>query len=62
MPYHPVVGSKLILYFGGKLNRCPFQLIFLACGGTAKGITFKDLLCSLVLLTRGIKDEKIKCE
>lgn len=38
------------------------QLIFLACGGTVKGITFKDLLCSLVLLTRGNRDEKIKCE
>ncbi|XP_069942664.1 ubiquitin carboxyl-terminal hydrolase 32 isoform X4 [Cherax quadricarinatus] len=36
------------------------ELIFLACGGTAKGITFKDLLCSLVLLTRGNKEEKIK--
>ncbi|XP_071551468.1 ubiquitin carboxyl-terminal hydrolase 32 isoform X3 [Panulirus ornatus] len=36
------------------------ELIFLACGGTVKGITFKDLLCSLVLLTRGSKEEKIK--
>ncbi|KAK4322970.1 hypothetical protein Pmani_006294 [Petrolisthes manimaculis] len=36
------------------------ELIFLACGGTTKGITFKDLLCSLVLLTRGNRDEKIK--
>ncbi|XP_045101683.1 ubiquitin carboxyl-terminal hydrolase 32-like isoform X2 [Portunus trituberculatus] len=36
------------------------ELVFLACGGTTKGITFKDLLCSLVLLTRGNKEEKIK--
>ncbi|XP_076059243.1 ubiquitin specific protease 32 isoform X2 [Oratosquilla oratoria] len=36
------------------------ELIFVACGGTAKGIAFKDLLCSLVLLTRGNNDEKIK--
>ncbi|XP_042222314.1 ubiquitin carboxyl-terminal hydrolase 32-like isoform X6 [Homarus americanus] len=36
------------------------ELIFLACGGTAKGITFKDLLCSLVLLTRGNREEKIR--
>lgn len=34
--------------------------IFQSCGGTPKGIGFKDLLCGLVLLTRGYKDEKIK--
>lgn len=34
--------------------------IFQACGGTHKGISFKDLLCGLVLLTRGKKDEKIR--
>lgn len=34
--------------------------IFLACGGTSKGITFKDLLCGLVLLTRGEESEKIR--
>ncbi|XP_068211640.1 ubiquitin carboxyl-terminal hydrolase 32 isoform X1 [Palaemon carinicauda] len=36
------------------------ELIFVACGGTVKGITFKDLLCSLVLLTRGNREEKVK--
>ncbi|XP_027228164.1 ubiquitin carboxyl-terminal hydrolase 32 isoform X2 [Penaeus vannamei] len=36
------------------------ELIFVACGGSAKGIAFKDLLCSLVLLTRGNREEKIK--
>ncbi|XP_042906047.1 ubiquitin carboxyl-terminal hydrolase 32 isoform X2 [Parasteatoda tepidariorum] len=36
------------------------EYIFQACGGTSKGISFKDLLCGLVLLTRGEEPEKIK--
>ncbi|XP_046979817.1 ubiquitin carboxyl-terminal hydrolase 32 [Schistocerca americana] len=36
------------------------EYIFSACGGTQKGIVFKDLLCGLVLLTRGKDDEKLK--
>ena len=38
------------------------QQIYLAFGGTNKGITFRDLLCGLVLLTRGTREEKIKCK
>lgn len=34
--------------------------LYIACGGTSKGIAFKELLCGLVLLTRGLPDEKIK--
>lgn len=34
--------------------------LYSACGGTQKGIAFKELLCGLVLLTRGLADEKIK--
>ncbi|XP_058129653.1 ubiquitin carboxyl-terminal hydrolase 32 [Anopheles coustani] len=34
--------------------------LYTACGGTAKGIAFKELLCGLVLLTKGTQDEKIK--
>ncbi|XP_037024901.1 ubiquitin carboxyl-terminal hydrolase 32 isoform X4 [Bradysia coprophila] len=34
--------------------------LYVACGGTQKGIAFKELLCGLVLLTRGTPDEKIK--
>jgi ubiquitin carboxyl-terminal hydrolase 6/32 len=34
--------------------------LFNACGGTQKGIAFKELVCGLVLLTRGTKDEKIR--
>lgn len=34
--------------------------IYAAFGGTNKGITFRDLLCGLVLLTRGTREEKIK--
>ncbi|KAI5696057.1 hypothetical protein M8J75_007481 [Diaphorina citri] len=32
--------------------------IFTACGGTNKGIAFKDLVCGLILLTRGTISEK----
>lgn len=39
-----------------------FQYIYAACGGTQKGIAFRDLLCGLVLLTRGLKEDKIKCK
>lgn len=34
--------------------------LYTVCGGTAKGIPFKELLCGLVLLTKGTADEKIK--
>ncbi|XP_058455432.1 ubiquitin carboxyl-terminal hydrolase 32 isoform X2 [Malaya genurostris] len=34
--------------------------LFSACGGTTKGIAFKELLCGLVLLTKGTQDEKIR--
>ncbi|KAM7355200.1 ubiquitin specific protease 32 isoform 3-T3 [Cochliomyia hominivorax] len=36
------------------------DLLYNACGGTAKGISFKDLLCGLVLITRGTEEEKTK--
>ncbi|CAI9715032.1 ubiquitin carboxyl-terminal hydrolase 32-like [Octopus vulgaris] len=36
------------------------QLIYRAFGGTPKGLSFKDLLCGLVILTRGMREEKIK--
>lgn len=34
--------------------------LYTACGGGPRGIALKDLLCGLVLLTKGIQDEKIK--
>lgn len=34
--------------------------LFQACGGTSKGINFKDLISALVLITRGTQDEKIR--
>ncbi|CAH0394748.1 unnamed protein product [Bemisia tabaci] len=34
--------------------------IYAACGGTARGIAFKELVCGLVLLTRGSDEEKYK--
>lgn len=34
--------------------------LYNACGGTQKGIGFKELFCGLVLLTKGTQDEKIR--
>lgn len=34
--------------------------LYKACGGTQKGIAFKELFCGLVLLTRGTQEEKLK--
>jgi ubiquitin carboxyl-terminal hydrolase 6/32 len=39
-----------------------FQLLFSACSGSQKGIGFKELVCGLVLLTRGRQEEKLKCK
>ena len=36
--------------------------MYMAFGGTAKGLAFKDLVCGLVLLTRGRNEEKVKCK
>ncbi|XP_053671807.1 ubiquitin carboxyl-terminal hydrolase 32 [Anopheles nili] len=59
---------------GSVLSKCAFMQdvlgdgvpsvvadwLYTACGGTSKGIAFKELLCGLVLLTKGTQDEKIK--
>lgn len=37
------------------------QLMYRGYGGTSKGLSFKDLLCGLVILTKGTRDEKMKC-
>lgn len=39
-----------------------FQLIYKGFGGSSKGLSFKDLLCGLVVLTKGIREERIKCK
>ncbi|XP_030372424.1 ubiquitin carboxyl-terminal hydrolase 32 isoform X2 [Scaptodrosophila lebanonensis] len=36
------------------------DMLYAACGGTQRGISFKDLLCGLVLITRGTPEEKTK--
>lgn len=36
------------------------EWLFQACGGTKRGISFKDLLCGIVVLTKGTNEEKIK--
>ncbi|KAK3083744.1 hypothetical protein FSP39_002517 [Pinctada imbricata] len=36
------------------------QLIFKGFGGTSKGLSYKDLICGLVVLTKGTKEERMK--
>lgn len=36
------------------------EVLFIACGGGSRGIAFKELLCGLVLLTKGTFEERIK--
>nr|XP_026488926.1 ubiquitin carboxyl-terminal hydrolase 32 isoform X1 [Vanessa tameamea] len=36
------------------------EWLYQACGGTKRGINFKDLLCGVVVLTKGNIEEKIK--
>jgi ubiquitin carboxyl-terminal hydrolase 6/32 len=36
--------------------------MFKGFGGLNKGLTFKELLCGLVVLTKGTREEKIKCK
>lgn len=36
------------------------EWLYTACGGTQRGIVLRDLICGLVLLTKGTQDEKIK--
>ncbi|KAG5891616.1 hypothetical protein JTB14_037130 [Gonioctena quinquepunctata] len=36
------------------------EWLYAACGGSSRGIGLKDLICGLVLLTKGTQDEKIK--
>ncbi|XP_066148846.1 ubiquitin carboxyl-terminal hydrolase 32 isoform X1 [Euwallacea fornicatus] len=36
------------------------EKLYTVCGGGSRGIAFRDLICGLVLLTKGSQDEKIK--
>ncbi|XP_050309006.1 ubiquitin carboxyl-terminal hydrolase 32 isoform X2 [Anthonomus grandis grandis] len=36
------------------------ERLYIACGGGPRGIGLRDLICGLVLLTKGYQDEKIK--
>ncbi|XP_025837544.1 ubiquitin carboxyl-terminal hydrolase 32 isoform X2 [Agrilus planipennis] len=36
------------------------EWLYTACGGTPRGIALRDLICGLVLLTKGSQEEKIK--
>lgn len=39
-----------------------FQCIYSACGGTVRGINFKDLVIVLVVITKGKLEEKTRCK
>ncbi|XP_017785154.1 PREDICTED: ubiquitin carboxyl-terminal hydrolase 32 isoform X2 [Nicrophorus vespilloides] len=36
------------------------ESLYIACGGGPRGIALRDLICGLVLLTKGTEDEKIR--
>lgn len=36
------------------------ERLYVACGGGVRGIALRDLICGLVLLTKGSEEEKIK--
>lgn len=36
------------------------EWLYQACGGTKRGIAFRELLCGIVVLTKGNIEEKIK--
>lgn len=36
------------------------ECLYAACGGTQKGICFKEVICGLVLLAKGTQEEKIR--
>ncbi|XP_005089176.1 ubiquitin carboxyl-terminal hydrolase 32 [Aplysia californica] len=52
------VFVREVLWDGIPINIA--QLIYRGYGGTSKGLPFKDLLCGLVILTKGTREEKIK--
>ena len=39
-----------------------FQQLYMTCGGTSKGISFRDVMVVLVLITKGTVDEKVRCK
>lgn len=44
-------------------NGVPLKIanwLYTACGGSSRGIALKDLICGLVLLTKGTQEERIK--
>ncbi|KAF0300546.1 Ubiquitin carboxyl-terminal hydrolase 32 [Amphibalanus amphitrite] len=45
---------------GDNVPASQAEIIYTACSGGQKGISFKDLLCGLVVITRGTAEEKIK--
>ncbi|XP_059179325.1 ubiquitin carboxyl-terminal hydrolase 32-like isoform X2 [Physella acuta] len=52
------VFVREVLWEGVPMNIA--QLIYRGYGGTSKGLSYKDLLCGLVILTKGTREEKMK--
>lgn len=58
-----VITDKVFIkeVLGDGVPNAVSEFLFMACGGVPdKGIAWKELLCGLVLLTRGKADEKLK--
>ncbi|KYB26971.1 ubiquitin carboxyl-terminal hydrolase 32 isoform X2 [Tribolium castaneum] len=52
--------SFILHVLGDGVPQAIAEWLYLACGGTPRGIALKDLVCGLVLLTKGKQDEKIR--
>jgi hypothetical protein len=52
--------SFIVHVLGDGVPQAIAEWLYIACGGTPRGIALKDLICGLVLLTKGKQDEKIR--
>ncbi|XP_063924982.1 ubiquitin carboxyl-terminal hydrolase 32 isoform X2 [Zophobas morio] len=52
--------SFILHVLGDGVPQAIAEWLYIACGGTPRGIALKDLICGLVLLTKGKQDEKIR--
>eukprot|EP00795_Rhopilema_esculentum_P015115 gene15115-6296_t len=56
MPKNTFINDILGDVIGKRLA----EHLYMSCGGTNKGIGFKDVLCTLVMITSGFVEEKVK--
>lgn len=52
--------SFIIHVLGDGVPPTISEWLYIACGGTVRGIARRDLICGLVLLTKGKEEEKVR--